>query len=301
MSGAWLGVVIAFGGAFGYALGAAIQQLDAVELGATSRLMRRPRWWIGGAISFTGACLHAVALSMAPLTIIQPISMTTLVYAVPLAAMMHGRKPRRAELLGTLAVSAGLAGLMLMVPVHHVTPRLSHGAGVGMLAAVGLVIVVSQLLGRRTSGPRRAFFFAIGAGVATGTVSTFVRLVGGGVQNDLTQLLHWFSLVIPSTLILAVILLQRSYAVGCFGIAYATAQTADPIASVLAGASLMGEPLPAQPALIAPALLCGVLMAAGTVALGRNAPDKARAERAVEELEDMLAKAPETARSSPRS
>ena len=273
MTLAWLGVVIAFAGAFCYALGAAVQQLDAVELGATRALMRRPRWWIGGVISFSGACLHAVALSMAPLTIIQPISMTTLVYAVPLAAKLHGRRPRRAELFGSLAVAIGLCGLMLMVPVHDVTPSLTDGAAIGFLTVVIAVVIGTQLWGRRVRGPVRALVFALGAGVATGTVSTFVRLVGAGMQQDLTALLHWFTLVVPAMLVVATVLLQKSYAVGYFGIAYAAAQVADPIASVLAGASLLGEPLPDQTGLIAPALACAALMVGGTVALGRNATD----------------------------
>jgi drug/metabolite transporter (DMT)-like permease len=274
---AWLGVAIAFAGAFCYALGAAIQQLDAVKLGATKALMRRPRWWIGGAISFTGACLHAVALSMAPLTIIQPISMTTLVYAVPLAAKLHGRRPRRAEIVGSLAVSLGLGGLMIMIPVNHVVPTLSDTAAISFLAAVAAIVVVSQLVGHRVSGPSRALVFALGAGVATGTVSTFVRLVGAGMQQDVAMLLHWFTIVVPVMLIIATVLLQKSYAIGYFGIAYAAAQVADPVASVLAGASLLGEPLPTDTALIAPALVCAVLLVCGTVALGRNAPDHAHA------------------------
>ncbi|HIW64183.1 MAG TPA: DMT family transporter [Candidatus Stackebrandtia excrementipullorum] len=283
MTQEWLGVIIAFAGAFGYALGAAIQQLDAVRLGASRALMRQTRWWIGGGISFTGACLHAVALVFAPLTIIQPISMTTLVYAVPLAAKFHGRKPRKAELLGSVAVSIGLAGLMLMIPIHESgTPTLGDGLALWFLGAVLFIVLVSQLVGRRVAGPFKALFFAVGAGVATGTVSTFVRIVGVGLHTDLANLVHWFTLVIPAMLIVATILLQKSYAVGYFGIAYAAAQVADPIASVLAGAGLLGEPLPSDPLLIAPALLCAALLIVGTVVLGRNAPDHAGAAAADE-------------------
>jgi hypothetical protein len=90
----WVGVVIALAGALGYALGAALQQYEAVAEGASLlKLVRRPRWCIGGIIGLTGASLHAVALSFAPLVAVQPISVATLVFAVPLAALMYGRKP----------------------------------------------------------------------------------------------------------------------------------------------------------------------------------------------------------------
>lgn len=285
MSSAWLGVLIAFAGAFSYALGAAIQQLDAVKLGATRALLRQPRWWIGGAISFAGACLHAVALVMAPLTIIQPISMTTLVYAVPLAAKLHGRKPRRAELIGSVAVSIGLAGLMAMIPLSdNETPTLDTGPAIAFLVGVLAFVAVTQLIGLKLRGPNRALFYALGAGVATGTVSTFVRLVGAGASEDLDQLFHWFTLVVPVMLIVATILLQRAYAIGYFGIAYAAAQVSDPVASVLAGAGLLGEPLPTNPALFVPALVCGALLIVGTVILGRNAPDTSHPKVAEPEL-----------------
>ncbi|CAM3098985.1 DMT family transporter [Stackebrandtia soli] len=275
MTAAWWGVLIAFAGALAYASGAAIQQLEAVELGATAKLMRRPRWWLGGAISFAGACMHAVALSMAPLTIIQPVSVTTLVFAVPLAAKLHNRRPRAAEIWGSLAVSVGLGGLMVLVPVHHSTPSLPDLTAVALLAGVLGFIVVTQLLSRRLTGPGKAALLACSAGIATGTVSTFVRLVGSGLQSDLSTLLHWFTIVIPAMLIVATILLQKSYAVGYFGIAYAVTQVSDPIASVLADAGLLGEPLPTDPSLIAPAVVAAFLLIGGTVLLGRNAPDLA--------------------------
>ena len=40
----WVGVSIALFGALGYALGAALQQFEAVRSGATLKLMRRPRF-----------------------------------------------------------------------------------------------------------------------------------------------------------------------------------------------------------------------------------------------------------------
>jgi len=114
---------------------------------------------------------------------------------------------------------------------------------------------------------------AVGAGVATASVSTFVRVVGGGLEGDLSRLLHWFTLAVPVLLVFAVVLLQRSYAVGYFGIAYAGVQVVDPITSVMAGALLLGEPLPASPGTAVPALFAAALTIAGTITLGRLAPD----------------------------
>ena len=160
----WVGVSIALFGALGYALGAALQQFEAVRSGATLKLMRRPRWWLGGVIGFTGACLHAVALSFAPLIAVQPISVLTLVFAVPLAALMYGRRPHRAEILGSVAVAGGLLGVMILVPVHNVMPELSNQAAVGFLSVVGLVVVACHLAARRACGASKALLLSVGAG-----------------------------------------------------------------------------------------------------------------------------------------
>ncbi len=272
----WAGMLIALVGALGYALGAALQQYEAVAEGASLKLVKRPRWWVGGVIAFTGACLHAVALSMAPLVAVQPISVATLVFAVPLAAFMFGRRPYRAEILGSIAVAVGLLWLMLLVPAHHVTPRLSDGAALGFIGVIGAIVLVAQLLANRMHGPGRALLLAVGAGAVTASVSTFVRVVGGGLEGDWGRLLHWFTLAVPVLLVCAVVLLQHSYAVGYFGIAYAGVQVVDPITSVLAGAILLGEPLPTSPSTAVPALLAGALTIAGTITLGRLAPDHSR-------------------------
>jgi drug/metabolite transporter (DMT)-like permease len=269
----WVGVSIALVGALGYALGAALQQYEAVRDGATLKLVKRPRWWIGGIIGFTGACLHAVALSMAPLVAIQPVSVATLVFAVPLAAMLYGRRPHKAEILGSVAVAAGLIGLMLLVPHKTSTPHLSDQGALGFLACVGVIVLVCHLVARKASGPLKALLLSIGAGAVTASVSTFVRVVGGGFSGDFGELLHWFTLAIPVLLICAVVLLQKSYAVGYFGIAYAGVQVVDPITSVLAGAVLLGEPLPTGSATALPALLAAGVLIAGTITLGRLAPE----------------------------
>jgi drug/metabolite transporter (DMT)-like permease len=288
----WVGVLVALAGALGYALGAALQQYEAVAAGASLKLVRRPRWWIGGIIGFAGASLHAVALSFAPLVAVQPISVATLVFAVPLAAFMYGRKPYRAEIFGSIAVAVGLLWLMLLVPRHDVVPRLGSGAAVVFIAVIAAIALVTQVFARRVHGPARALLLSVGAGVVTASVSTFVRVVGGGMQGDWGRLLHWFTLAVPVLLVCAVVLLQRSYAVGYFGIAYAGVQVIDPITSVLAGSILLGEPLPTSPSTAIPALLAGALTIGGTITLGRLAPDHSKPAVPAPALAPMLAPAP---------
>ncbi|MFB9675936.1 DMT family transporter [Streptosporangium vulgare] len=270
----WVGISIALVGALGYALGAALQQFEAVSEGASLKLMRRPRWWLGGVIGFTGASLHAVALSFAPLIAVQPISVATLVFAVPLAAMLHGRRPHKAEIVGSIAVAIGLLGLLLLVPAHPVKPHMTNQEALGFLGCVGLVVLVSHLLARKMTGSAHALVLSVGAGAVTASVSTFVRVVGGNFDGDLGTLLNWFALAIPLLLICAVVLLQKTYEVGYFGISYAAVQIVDPITSILAGALLLDEAVPSGWLNVIPALVAAALLVWGTITLGRLSPDQ---------------------------
>jgi hypothetical protein len=199
------------------------------------------------------------------------------VFAVPLAAVLHGRRPNKAEVLGSIAVAAGLLGLMLLIPQSDVRPVLSTPAALGFLACVGVVVVICQLAAKRARGAGKALLLSIGAGSVTASVSTFVRVVGGGLGGDLSRLFHWFTVVIPVLLVCAIVLLQKSYAVGYFGIAYAGVQVVDPITSVLAGAILLGEPLPDGAGNIIPALVSAAVLIAGTITLGRLTAESSRA------------------------
>ncbi|GAA3507549.1 DMT family transporter [Streptosporangium album] len=282
---------IALVGALGYALGAALQQFEAVSEGASLRLMKRPRWWLGGVIGFAGASMHAVALSFAPLVVVQPISVATLVFAVPLAAMLHGRRPHRAEITGSIAVAVGLLGLMLLVPAHSVTPHMTNQEAFGFLGCVGLVVLAAHLAARKAKGSAKALLLSVGAGAVTASVSTFVRVVGGGLGGDLSRLLSWFTLAIPVLLVCAVVLLQKTYEVGYFGIAYAAVQVVDPITSILAGALLLDEAMPSGLGNVIPALFAAALLIWGTVTLGRLSPDHGAGRTPVPETTPVTSKA----------
>jgi hypothetical protein len=269
----WVGISIALVGALGYALGAALQQFEAVSEGASLKLMKRPRWLLGGIIGLAGACMHAVALSFAPLIAVQPISVATLVFAVPLAALLHGRRPRKEEILGSIAVAVGLLGLVLLLPAHAVTPHLTNQEAFGFLGVVALIVLAAHLAARKVRGSAKALLLSVGAGAVTASVSTFVRVVGGDFDGDLSKLLSWFLFAIPVLLVCAIVLLQKSYEVGYFGIAYATVQVVDPITSIFAGVLLLDEAMPSGWVDVIPAIFASVLLVWGTITLGRLAPD----------------------------
>jgi drug/metabolite transporter (DMT)-like permease len=275
---------VALLGSLFFALGAAFQQHEAAR-SAEPRLrvlLRRPRWLLGGASLAVGTTLHIFALSIGPLTVVQPMGVASLLFALPITAALHGRSPARGELAAACVVSIGLIGLVLLVPPSAQVPKLTDSGAVAMLAGTALTALVCLGIARRSAGAARTALLAVAAGVMYGATSTITHvLVVGTGWNP------WLLAVLPLPAVAALMVLQRAYAspargdgsrdrrprgepgTGHFAVAFATLQVTDPLTAVTCGALLLGEPLPTNAtAAVAAALLAG----AGTVALARTTP-----------------------------
>ncbi|TDD28585.1 hypothetical protein E1286_46880 [Nonomuraea terrae] len=263
-----LAAVIALVGSLFFALGAALQQFEA---SGTARpgllaLLRRPRWLLGGASILAGGGLHIVALGLGPLTIVQPMGVASLLFALPIAATLHGRRPARAELAAAGVVAAGLIGLVLLVPEHDGPTHLDPAGVVTLLGVSGAAAALLWAGSLAASAAGRATLLATSSGVLYGATATLMRVLVDGAWN------WWYLLALPVPALLALVMLQRAYAVGHFGVSFAALQIADPLTAVAFGALLLGEPLPTG---VLP-VVAAALTAAGTVALARSSPLETR-------------------------
>nr|WP_062336317.1 DMT family transporter [Herbidospora sakaeratensis] len=257
---------VALVGSLFFALGAALQQHVAAT-GNEPRLrvlLRRPRWLLGGAVIAAGGLLHVYALSIGPLTIVQPMGVASLLFALPIAAALHGRPTSKSELAAGAMVAIGLIALVLMVPVPTRPPSMTAAEVTLMLGLAGGAALICLAAATRIGPPGRTALLAVSAGIMYGAASTLMRVIADGWPGQL-----WFLLALPVPLVVALMLLQKAYAIGHFGVAFAALQVADPVTAVSFGALLLGEPLPAN-GLAATA--AAALAAAGTVALARTTP-----------------------------
>ncbi|MFI6742396.1 DMT family transporter [Nonomuraea sp. NPDC050451] len=263
-----LAAAIALVGSLFFALGAALQQFEAAGSAKPGllALLRKPRWLLGGASILTGGGLHIVALGLGPLTIVQPMGVASLLFALPLAAALHGRKPSPKELAAAGVVAAGLVGLVLLVPNSEGPTYLSPNGVLTLLGVAGVAAVLLWTASKAASPAGRAALLATSSGVLYGATATLMRVLLDGDWN------WWYVLALPVPLLLALVMLQRAYAGGHFGVSFASLQIADPLTAVAFGALLLGEPLPTGIVPIAAALLT----AAGTVALARTSPLESR-------------------------
>ncbi|MEV4315502.1 DMT family transporter [Actinocrispum sp. NPDC049592] len=249
-----LAIGAALAGAVCCAVAAALQHREAVSIRAAeavgwrllSALSRRPYWLAGVATLLVATGLHSLALLNGPLSLVQPLGVTTVVFAVPVAAMVRRYRVRVWELLAAATVVTGLCGLLAIVPSQ---PASAGGAGspptAWMLAtATVLVVGVLTALASRRRVLLQGLLLATGAGIAMGVAAVLLQMVLLNAQRG--GLLEVLSIASGAVVLLAVAgvwLNQRAYRAGNVAVVLAVVTVSDPAASTIT-AIVLGERLP---------------------------------------------------------
>jgi drug/metabolite transporter (DMT)-like permease len=107
-----------------FALSAALQQRGQFTLarggtpveGVTGlfRLLAVPVWLLGTLILFAGYATQGAALDRGKLVVVQPLMVTTIVWALPLGQWLSGQQVVRRQVLGAGVVVVGLAMFVLV-------------------------------------------------------------------------------------------------------------------------------------------------------------------------------------------
>jgi len=268
-------VALALVSAFLFALAAVLQQqvaaratdAEARQAGFLLRLVRSPRWLAGTAVDAFGGVLQAVALGLGRLAVVEPLSATTVVFALPLGRRMGGQEVTRRQALGAIAVTVGL-GLFLLVADP------SGGASDAPLrrwlvvgGALGGAIALLAVFGLRARPGVRAAMLGAAGGIAFGVCAGLVKVVVDELGDGPGAVLgNWHLYALGAAGLAATWLNQAALQAGALAPAVAATMAADPIASVLLGTLVLGESLHHSPGGVAASILALVLMVAGLAA-----------------------------------
>ncbi|PXY22962.1 hypothetical protein BAY60_22480 [Prauserella muralis] len=261
------------------AFGAALQERVVVSTPAAAgqirfllRLATRPRWILGAVCAGGGVALHVVALSNGPVSLIQPVGTLGLLFAIVSKAILDHRRVRPTELVGSAAVIAGLAGLLLVLPHDASVPRLpldtALALSLGTLAGLGVALGVAAL--RRVPDGLRVTLLATTAGVGFGVGSALVRVIGHRTLRDFSALFDWPTLLVIALLATGGIAQQQSYRMRRFSVAFALLLITDPVAASAVGMLVLGEPLPSTAVKVAWMGVSAAVIVTGVLVLARS-------------------------------
>ena len=280
MSSEILAVVLAAVAATCFAA-AAVAQHDALSgvadprrrlsLAAVVSLVRRPRWVTGVLLAAGGVALHAGALALAPLSVVQPVGVVAVPIAVAAVFVRARSRPSRAVVLGSALTVTGVVAFVASAgPTSAAAPRPD---GVLVLAAAAVAVVVAALaaLGLSRTGAGRSLGCAAAAAVSFGLVSVLLRTLlsqlGSGLGAEDPAALTLLGGMAASVAV-GGWLAQQALASGAAAVSLSVLTVLDPVVAVALGA-VIGDGSPATWAL---PLVAVVPAIAGVVVLARHHP-----------------------------
>lgn len=241
------------------------------------QLLRNPRWLLGLFALGFGALLHAVALGLAPLSVVQPVGVLALPITVLLNARQNGMAIRNLNLNAVLAVcgaTGGVAAFVVLAAGSATATPVLRDDQVTATQLVGAAVVLLGVLGLFTRSKVRCMAYAAGCAVAYGLVSLLVRAVAQQIgSTPLLQINPAPLLVIVVAVLVGGWLLQHGYASGPPDLVVACLTVIDPLIAVSLGIGLLGEADKVGSATAVGEVLCGLVACAGVFALARFHPE----------------------------
>lgn len=270
-----VGVLAAFVAAIASAFAIVLQASEArqSELATAVRfsvlvgLTRRPRWLLGTCLLVLAWPLQVLALSYAPITVVQPVLATFQLVLLAIARVQLGERVGPIETVAALAIVTGLVLVLIAAPHHTVVD--AHAARLAWpLAVVGAAALLAYGAFRLHGG--RDILLVVGAGLAYAWVDFANKLLSNDISADRWGLAGlWLLLIL---MVGALAFLQENTALArrpavSVGPVIGAIQEPLPVVMALAAGIEAWRSSPARIAALAGGL---VLVAAGASTLGRS-------------------------------
>jgi drug/metabolite transporter (DMT)-like permease len=207
-------------------------------------------WLLGLAAQILGIVLQAAALDRGRVAIIQPLLVTSIIWAMPLGYFLTEQRITRRHILGAAII---VVGLSVFASVGDPAGGIDNAPTSDWIAAFLVLAAVCgglSLFGRRGGPSLKAAIFGATAGILYGVSATLLKPVVEELHADgfVAVLESWELWVMAVTGIAGFYLQQISLATGRLVTSVATVSVANPVVSVMLGVLVLQERLDQPPA-----------------------------------------------------
>jgi drug/metabolite transporter (DMT)-like permease len=246
-------IVLAVAAALLFSLGTVLQQkagLDEPEAaegsssGLLLRMAQRPVWLMGIASDALGFVAQAIALTIGRIAIVQPLLVSSVVFALPLGARLTNQRIRRVDVVAALVVTGALAAFLLFADPSGGRDDAPIGEWIVAGLACGGVSAVLVVAARRAKPAGKAALLGIATGILFGLSAALTKAVGDQFEEGVfTIFVDWHTYALVVVGYASMTLSQLSLQTGVLAPAVATSMAFDPITSVVLGMTLLKESL----------------------------------------------------------
>lgn len=246
---------------------------DALGAGMLASLLRRPVWLAGIAADVAGFGVQAWALAVGSLLLVQPILVTTLLFALPMAARAAHRRLSAREWAWSGVL---VASLVVFVRLGEPTAGLDRPPFPSWIPALiictPLVAACVWAAASLPHGTKRSLVLAVAAGVLLGLSAPLTKSAIDGFSDGIVAgLRSWELWAMALTASLGTFWQQSSYQAGDVQTSLPTVTVLKPIIAMALGLTAYQESLRIGH-LTDVVLLASIAgMVAATIALGRLA------------------------------
>lgn len=245
---------------------------EAMSAAMATTLVRQPLWWAGTFAAAAGYAFQAVALAHGSLLLVQPLLVSSLLFALPLSAALCHQRISRVQWGWAMLLTAALAAFLLVGQPREGHNRPPIPAWTLALAISVPSVIACVIAAHRAAGRVRASLLGVAVAILLGMIAVVTKVcthrysVGG-----------WHALMtVPAPYVLValavtVTVVQNSaFHAGALQASVPIMLVGEPVVAVLLGVVVLGEHL-AVGGLTALVLAIAVAaMVAATVALGRS-------------------------------
>lgn len=237
---------------------------EAMSYRLLTHLARRPVWLAGIGCAIVAYVFQSLALAHGPLSLVQPLMVTELLFAIPLSVRLYGTRLRAREWLGATAVAAGLAIAMVAANPQRSKPVAGPEEWTLAMAAAAAATTLVLFLSGRVSGPPRASVMAAAAGIVMGSQSVLLATTVSKFRTGLWEVVtSWQTYLLVLASILGLLLIQSAFQAGPLSASMPVIDTVEPVVAVSCGVMLFDESVRGSPLAVAVTLLGGAVVLSG--------------------------------------
>ncbi len=273
-----VGVAAAFLLGVGYVLqqrvAASMPLSDLLRIRLLLDLMRRPMWWAGIGTMVAGQVLSGLALQMATVAVVEPLLSTNLLFALAVAALVAGHRPRLTEISGAVLLSAAL-GVFLAVGDPRSSPGEARTAVpvvvMAVVATLGLV-AACVLVGKTRGLVGESIWLATAAGVLYGLQDAATRgaLVVHTKHGFVAMLLNEWIWVVVGAATIGILLAQNAFKAARLDYSLPPITAAEPVIGIALGIALLGDTVSLSVLGLAVEFSCLAAMVVAVILIGRS-------------------------------